>query len=59
MQTLASDSRIGGLVCTNTIPIPPEKMHPKIVQISAAGLLADIIHRVHRGISISEKLVFS
>ncbi len=59
MDILKSDDRIGGLVCTNTIPIPPEKMHPKITQISAAGLLADIIHRVHKGISITEKLVFS
>lgn len=59
MQILDSETRIGGLVCTNTIPIPPEKMHPKIIQISAAGLLADIIHRVHKGISITEKLVFS
>lgn len=59
MEILDSDPRIGGLVCTNTIPIPPEKMHPKIIQISAAGLLADIIHRVHKGISITEKLVFS
>lgn len=59
MQILDQDKRIGGLVCTNTIPIPPEKMHPKIIQISTAGLLADIIHRVHKGISITEKLVFS
>lgn len=59
MDILDQDERIGGLVCTNTIPIPPEKMHPKIVQISTAGLLADIINRVHSGISITEKLVFS
>jgi len=59
MHILDQDERIGGLVCTNTIPIPPEKLHPKIKVISIAGLLADIIHRVHKGVSITEKLVFS
>ena len=59
LDTLTSDDRIGGLICTNTIPIPPEKMHPKIKVISVAGLLADIISRVHKGISITPRLIFS
>ena len=59
LDTLTSDDRIGGLICTNTIPIPPEKMHLKIKVISVAGLLADIISRVHKGISITPRLIFS
>jgi ribose-phosphate pyrophosphokinase len=59
LKTLADDDRIGGLICTNSIPIPPDKMHPKITVISVAGLLADIISRVHKGISITPRLIFS
>jgi ribose-phosphate pyrophosphokinase len=59
LKILDADERIEKLVVTNTIPIPPEKRHPKIEVISVAGLLADIIHRIHQGISISEKLVLS
>lgn len=59
LETLSNDDRIGGLICTNTIPIPPEKMHPKIKVLSVAGLMADIISRVHKGISITPRLIFS
>lgn len=59
LERLDKDERIEKLVVTNTIPIPAEKRHPKIEVVSVAGLLADIIHRVHRGISISEKLIYS
>jgi len=59
LDILDREERIEKLVVTNTIPLPPEKRHPKIEVISVAGLLADIIHRIHRGISISEKLILS
>lgn len=59
LEILDRDDRIEKLVVTNTIPVPPEKRHPKIEVLSVASLLADIIHRVHRGISISEKLILS
>jgi ribose-phosphate pyrophosphokinase len=59
LQTLSEDERIEKLVVTNTIPVPPEKHHPKLVIISIAPLLADIIYRIHEGVSISEKLVLS
>lgn len=57
LKILENDDRIEKLVVTNTIPIPPEKMHPKIEVLSIADLLADIINRIHHGRSISEKLV--
>jgi ribose-phosphate pyrophosphokinase len=42
------------LIVTNTIPLPPEKQHPKIKVVSIAPLLATIIQRVHDGSSISD-----
>lgn len=59
LQILDKDPRIGKLVVTNTIPVPPEKRHPKVEVLSVAPLLADIISRIYRGVSISEKLILS
>jgi ribose-phosphate pyrophosphokinase len=59
LKILEEDDRIEKLVVTNTIPIPPEKLHSKIEVISIAPLLADIIYRIHEGFSISEKLVLT
>ncbi len=59
IQRLQADDRIEKLVVTNTIPVPPEKCHPKIEVLSIAPLLADIILRIYRGDSISERLVLA
>jgi ribose-phosphate pyrophosphokinase len=59
LKILDEDERIGGLVVTNTLPVPSEKRHPKLTVLSIAPLLADIINRIHQGISISEKLVMA
>lgn len=59
LQRLAEDERIEKLVVTNTLPVPPEKRHPKIEVISIAPMLADIIQRVYRGASISERLILA
>jgi ribose-phosphate pyrophosphokinase len=59
LKILSCDDRIDKLVVSNTIPLPPEKQHPKIVVLSIATLLADIIHRIHRGISISDRIILS
>jgi ribose-phosphate pyrophosphokinase len=59
LDILSSDDRIEKLVTTNTIPVPASKLHPKVEVLSIAPLLADIIDRIHRGASISERLVFS
>jgi ribose-phosphate pyrophosphokinase len=57
IRILNEDDRIEKLVVSNTIPIPPDKASPKIEVISVAPLLAEIIDRMHHGISISEKLI--
>lgn len=59
LEILDSDSRIEKLVTTNTIALPPEKRHPKIEVLSVASMLADIISRIHKGVSISEKLILA
>lgn len=59
IKRLGEDDRIEKLVVTNTIPVPPEKRHPKVEVLSIAPLLADIIGRIYRGESISNKLVLS
>ncbi len=41
------------LIVTNTIPLAPEKRHPKITVLSVASLLADAIQRIHYEHSIS------
>lgn len=59
LEILDREDRIEKLVTTNTIHLPPEKMHPKIEVLSVAGMLAEIINRIHRGVSISEKLILA
>ena len=56
LDLLDKDDRIEKLIVTNTIQIPAQNLHPKIEVISIAPLLADIINRIHKGISISPKL---
>lgn len=57
LKLLDEDDRIEKLVVTNTIPIPAERMHPKIEVVSIAPLLADVIQRIHAGLSISGKII--
>jgi len=57
LRRLAEDDRIDRLVVTNTIPVPQEKRNPKLVVLSIAPILAEIIHRIYSGISISEKIL--
>lgn len=59
IKLLDADDRIEALVVTNTVPLPPEKRHPKIQVLSIAPLLAEIIESIHEGVSISPKLVLS
>lgn len=57
IEYLNADDRIEKLVVTNTIPIPTEKLSPKLEVVSIAPMLAQIIDRIYRGVSISDLLV--
>lgn len=57
LELLDRNEHIEKLVVSNTIPVPPEKRHPKVEVVSIAPLLAEIILRIHEGTSITDKLV--
>ena len=59
LETLENDDRIEKLVVTNTIPVPKEKRSEKLVVLSIAPMLAEIIDRIHECDSISPLLVMS
>ncbi len=59
LEILENDERIEKLVVTNTIPVPDEKRSAKIIVLSIAPLLAEIIERIHGCDSISPLLVMS
>jgi ribose-phosphate pyrophosphokinase len=42
------------IVTTNSISLPPEKRLPNLTALSVAGLLAEVIQRVHEGRSVGE-----
>lgn len=56
LQILDTNDRIEKLIVANTIPLPPDKHHPKVEVISIAPLMAEIILRIHKGSSITDKL---
>lgn len=47
-------SEIQELVVTDTIPVTPDKMDPKITVLSVAPLLGEAITRIHTGHSVGE-----
>jgi ribose-phosphate pyrophosphokinase len=59
LKILDEDDRIERLIVTNTIPVPPEKQHPKLEVLSVASLLSVVINYIHEGVSISGKMVLS
>ena len=48
------NSNIKELIVTNTIPLPPEKRHPKIKVLSVAPILAETILRIYNELSVSQ-----
>ena len=49
---LLEDSIVNEIVVTDTMPVPKEKMGPKIKVLSMASMLGEAIHRIHSGLSV-------
>lgn len=58
IERLAS-CELAEIVTTNTVPIAPEKRMPNMTVLSIAPLLAEAIHRIHEGESVSSLFVDS
>jgi len=50
---LSAEKDVEEIVCTNTVPIPPEKATEKLTVLSVAAPLAEAIRRIHNGESVS------
>jgi ribose-phosphate pyrophosphokinase len=50
---LSAQRDIAEIVTTDTVPVPPEKRLPNMKVLSIAPLLAQAIHRIHCGESVS------
>ena len=48
------DLAVKEIVTTNSINLPPEKRLPNLTVLSVAGLLGEVIRRVHEGSSVGE-----
>ena len=57
IERFSNTSRIDEIVTTNTVPIPPEKRLPNMTVLSIAPLLAQAIHNIHEGESVSQLFV--
>lgn len=58
VERLASVPQISEIITTDTVYIPPEKMHPKLTVLSIAQVFADAIHHNFNRESLSDLFVF-
>ncbi|HRE28660.1 MAG TPA: ribose-phosphate diphosphokinase [Anaerolineales bacterium] len=59
IQRIMSDDRIGRVYVSNTLPLAATQCCPKIVALSVAPLIAEVIGRIHTGESISNRIVLA
>jgi ribose-phosphate pyrophosphokinase len=57
IERFAAADRISEIVTTNTVPVPDHKRLPNMTILSIAPLLADAIHNIHEGESVSSLFV--
>jgi len=53
LDRLAARPEVTEIVCTNTVPIPPDQRPPKLHVLSIGPALAEAIRRIHDGESVS------
>ncbi len=53
LQRLNDQTDVIEIVCTNTVPIAPDKRVPKLTVLSVAPALAEAMRRIHNGKSVS------
>lgn len=53
VERLSSRPEIAEIVITDTVPLPPEKQHPKIKVLSVASLFGEATHRAYHDLSIT------
>jgi ribose-phosphate pyrophosphokinase len=53
LERLGNQPDVLEIVCTNTVPIPPEKRVAKLKILSVAPALAEAMRRIHNGESVS------
>lgn len=59
IRRIEEDERIARVYVTNTLPLSPTQMCSKIVSLSVAPLIAEVVRRIHNGESISDRLVLA
>jgi ribose-phosphate pyrophosphokinase len=53
LDRLAARDDVVEIVCTNTVPVPPDKGNGKLTVLSVAPALAEAMRRIHDGESVS------
>jgi ribose-phosphate pyrophosphokinase len=53
VERICSRPEIAQVIITDSIPLPPEKQHPKIKVLSVASLFGEAIHRANNDLSIT------
>jgi ribose-phosphate pyrophosphokinase len=53
LHRLAAQPDVEEIICTNTVPLPAHQRVPKLTVLSIAPALAEAMHRIHNGESVS------
>ena len=57
IERIGAEPDVLEIVCTNTVPIPPQERSPKLTVLSVAPMLAEAMRRIHNGESVSTLFV--
>ena len=57
LERILAEPEVTEVVTTNTVPLAPERRSPQLDIVSVAPLLAEAIHRIHNGESVSSLFI--